>query len=536
MMNFPNPKDPQTVQVRICNLDNDCLERQFCSFNDKTLKHECIPDNKKLLYMGCLNTSKYNEFDKIESSSKEDHESMKSCIDFTRRQKNKNGFHYNFMVFKNKKNAFVDPNTINVYLKCDKEVLMAMPSKDFFDLKCDNDQKNCILIPNKTFKSFVKSNEKVCGGKFSLDVEYSCENEDLQNKFNIPFDSKNMSKLKIEIKCPVNIEDTRFQSKCTAAYFDTDNSNPGNFKYLELLDKSVKPEDCVQPVYKVPRIVNDIDIYKQLIEKKKNDDIQDYNKMLDNKEEELNKIRMEKLKIKFKMNTGQELNDDEARSMVEFNKYEYFQSGSEKPCIWKIHEHKNPFGDYVEENDIRQYGILVQGKFFMIEEAKQKACELGAYRFIWFSNSYPLENLRNQLYVFTPKKWNDAVKSMSLDDIKKWKKVQNVYVGESTTEADIYKEKFEDAQETLQQTLANNYKTMMTYVQNNVLNTDEKLGTNENTIKELDDKITTMTQKIKMNQIKTKLNNEFLFILFWFAFVLILFGVFYYYYRKYKSN
>ena len=531
MMNFPNPKDPQTVQVRICNLDNDCLERQFCSFNDKSLKHECIADDKKLLYMGCLNTSKYNEFDKIDSKSTEDHESMKSCIDFVRRQKNKNGFYYNYMVFKNKKNAFVDPNTINVYLKCDKEVLMAMPSKDFFDLKCTDDQKNCVLIPNNTFKSFVKSNKKVCGGKLSLDVEYSCENEDLQNKFNIPFEFKNMNKLKIEIKCPVNLEDSRFQSKCTATYFDTDNSNPGNFKYLDLLDKNVKPEDCVQPVYKVPRIVSDIDVYKQLIEKKKEDDIQDYNKMLDNKEEELNKIRMEKLKIKFKANTGVDLDDEEAHSMVEFNKYEYFQSGSEKPCVWKIHEHKNPFGDYVEENDIRQYGIFVQGKFYMIEEAKQKACELGAYRFIWFSNSYPLENLRNQLYVFTPNKWNEAVKSMSLDDIKKWRNIENVYVGELTTEADIYKEKFEDTQSSLQEAIKKNYNAVLSYIQTNVVNSDEKINTNKQTIKKLDDQITTLTQKIKMNQIKTKVNNEFLLILVIFT-VLLIFGALYYYYSQ----
>ncbi len=536
MMNFPNPKDPQTVQVRICNLDNDCLEKQFCAFDDKKLKHKCIPNDKKLLYMGCLNTSKYNEFDKIKSDSKEDHKSMKSCIDFVRRQKNKNGFHYNFMVYKNKKNSFVDPNTINIYLKCDKEVLMAMPSKDFFTMKCTNNQKNCVLTPNAAFKSFVKSNETICGGKFSLEVEYSCENEDLQNKMNIPFHSKDIDKIKIELKCPVNIKDDRFQSKCTAAYFDTDNSNPDNIKYLDLLDKNVKPEDCVQPVYKVPRIVSDIDVYKQLMQKKKEDEVQDYNKMLDDKEEELNNIRMKKLKIKYKMNTGQELNDDDARSMIEFNKYEYFQSGSEKSCVWKIHEHKNPFGDFVEENDIRQYGIQVQGKFYLLEEAKQKACELGAYRFIWFSNSYVLENLRNQLYVFTPSKWEQAVKQMNIDDVKRWKKVSNVYIGEPTTETEVINEKYDEQRQSFSEVLKDNYNLFMTYIQTNVIKTDEKLDENKNKIKELDDQITTVTQKIKMNQIQTNVNNEFLLILFWILVLLIFFAVFYYYFKKYKSN
>lgn len=551
MMNFPNPKDPQTVQVRICNEDNDCGKGNLCSFNDEKLVHQCIPEDKKLLYQGCLNTSKYNEyskinfdnkdkqskfkFEKIDSKSSEDHDNIKSCIDFTRRQKNKNGFHYNYMIFKNKKNAFVDPNTINLYLKCDNEVLMAMPSKDFFNMKCSEDQKHCVLIPNKTFKSFVQSNTKTCGGKFSLDVEYACENEDLQNKFNVKFNPKKLDELKIELNCPVNLDDSRFQSQCTAAYFDTDNSNPDNFKFMDLLDKNVKAEDCVQPVYKVPRIVNDIDIYKQLMTKKKEDEVLDYNKMLDDKEDELNRIRAEKLKIKYKINTGKDLDYDDARRMVEFNKTEYFQSGSEKPCLWKIHEHKHPLGEYIEENDIRQYATQVQGNYHLIEEAKQKACELNAHRFIWFSNTYPLESMRNELYVFTPKQWDNVREKFSIDDIKKWKKVSNVYVGEPTTETDIYKEKFFDAQSELNQTLSDNYNLFVKFYQDNVEKTDDKLNNNENTINELDDKITTMTQKIKMNQIESDVNNEFLRILLIVFVVLVFCSIAYYVYKRNHS-
>lgn len=531
-MNFPNPKDPQTVQVRICNLDNDCKTGEMCSFDDNKMIHQCIPDEKKLLYQGCLNTSKYNQFTKIDSKSNEDHENIRSCIDFSRRQKIKNGLHYNYMIFKNKKNAFVDPNTINIYLKCDNEVLMTMPSNDFFNMKCSDDQKKCVLIPNKTFKSFVKSNINTCGGKFSLDVEYSCENEDLQNKLNVQFKPDEMNNLKIELNCPVNLKDSRFQSQCTAAYFDTNNANPDNFKFMDLLDKSVQPGDCVQPVYKVPMIVNDIDIYKQLMMKKKDDEVKDYNKILDNKEEELNKIRAKKLKIKYKINTGNDLNDEEAHRMVEFNKTEYFQSSSEKPCVWKVHEHKNPLGEYVEENDIRQYATKVQGIYHLIEEAKQKACELNAHRFIWFSNTYPLENMRNQLYIFTPTQWENVNDKFSIEDIKKWKKVSNVYVGEPTTETDMYKEMFFDAMTEKQELLKDNYNLFVQFYQNNIDKTDNKLNINENKINELDDEITTMTQKIKMNQIESDVNNEFLRILMIVFVILVICCIGYYVYKR----
>lgn len=525
-----------TVQIDLCKYDGDCGKNEYCSFDDRTLKHQCVPNKSKMFYEGCLNTKKYNEFDKIESSSKEDHQNLKSCIDFVRRQKNKDGLHYNYMVYKNKKNSFVDLSTINVYLKCNDELLLVMPTKEFFHINCDHAQQKCILTPNETFFTFLSSNQKTCGGKLSLDIEYSCENENLLKKFKVPLSMKSLRGLKIDLTCPVNIEDSRFQSRCVAAYFDTQNSNPDVTKYLELLDKNIEPENCVQPVYKVPRIIQDKDIYLQLQKQKNQRNIEDYNEKLEERERELNKIRAEKLKIQYKNDTGKELDDREALRMVQMNKTEYFsqdQKSSTSSCNWKIHEHKNLFGDYLEENDIRKYATPFEGKIYMIEEAKNKACELNASMFVWFSNKYELSNLRNKLFVITPSQWDRIQKDFDNTDWSKWKKVNNVHVGRLTSENELLKEEFDSQLAVTTQQLNQYYNQFLNFFEQTVIHTDEKVDNNQNTLKNLEDKISTMTQDIKKNEYETNVHNQLMGIL---GGIIIIILILYVVYLAYKMK
>jgi hypothetical protein len=80
-----------------------------------------------------------------ESKSNLDHMNYKNCINFSRRQLNNEGLEYNYMVFKPKKNAYVDTSTINIYLKCEDEILAIIPYNDYFNLRCDENRENCIL-------------------------------------------------------------------------------------------------------------------------------------------------------------------------------------------------------------------------------------------------------------------------------------------------------------------------------------------------------------------------------------------------------
>lgn len=520
-----------TVQVSLCNTDKDCSQGNYCTFNEETLKHQCLPANQKILYQGCLNTKKFNEFNKIESSSPSDHESFDKCIDFSRRQKNSDGLHYNYMIFKNKINSFVDLNTINVYLKCNGELLLVMPTREFFHMKCNDSQKKCTLTPNDTFRTFVESNSKTCGGNLSLDIEYSCENENIQKTMKTPIDLNNLKAIEISLECPVQVDDSKFQSKCIAAYFDTSNSNPGIQRYLELLDKSIEPQDCVQPVYKVPLQVSDVNVYRQLMEQKTTQNIQEYNKMLNKKEEEMIQMKMKQLKIKFKKETQRELDDEEARHMVEANKVEYFESKAN--CNWKIHEHKNPFGVHVEENDIRKYGTQVEGTYRLIEEARNKACELNASMFIWFSNSYDLSNLRNQLFIFTPKQIEEIHKEFNAKDWAKWAKVNNVHVGLLTTEEEITKERFEGTVAEMNQQMAEYYNQFLTFFEQTTIQTSDKVKENDQTLQELDNQLTTLTQDIKKNEFESDINHQMTIFLSIFVFILLIILIGYYVYQNY---
>ena len=46
--------------IKDCKIDNDCNENYFCSFNDDTLSHSCISNDKSNLYYGCLNKDSSN--------------------------------------------------------------------------------------------------------------------------------------------------------------------------------------------------------------------------------------------------------------------------------------------------------------------------------------------------------------------------------------------------------------------------------------------------------------------------------------------
>ena len=530
-----------SVNVNLCNVDMDCKKNEYCSFDETKLQHSCIPKEKKILYQGCLNTKKFNEFDKIESKSKEHHGEMDKCIDFVREQKNKDGLHYNYMIYKNKINSFVDLNTINIYLKCNKELLLVMPSKDFFVTQCDNKQQKCVLKPNQAFMTFVQSNAKTCGGKLSLEVEYSCENENIDNTIHVDIDTNNLDGIEIDLTCPVNVEDSKFQSSCVAAYFDTRDSNPDINRYLDLLDKNIEPEDCVQPVYKVPMIVSDMDVYQQLMKQKADKNVKDYNKMLWEKEEEMNKLKMDRLKIQYRKDTGLELADEEARRMVEANKTEYFKDGNgndnNNDCVFKVHENKHPFGNtMLEENDILKYSTPVDGKYYMIEQAKQKACDLNATMFLWFSNSYDLSNLRNKLYVITPTQWDTIKNDFKSDDWKKWSKVNNVHVGMKSTNEEIMREKFEDSVSQMNDEMKQYYYSFLNYFEQTQIHTNDKVNNNDKTIKKLDDTIMTLQEDIKKNEFEEDINNQMTMILSFLLLFLIILGCCVYIYNNYLQK
>jgi hypothetical protein len=270
------------------------------------------------------------------------------------------------------------------------------------------------------------------------------------------------------------------------------------------------------------------------MEQKTTKNIQEYNKMLNDKEEEMIQLKMKQLKIKFKKETQRELGDEEARHMVEANKVEYFESKAN--CNWKIHEHKNPFGTHVEENDIRKYGTPVEGTYRLIEEARNKACELNASMFIWFSNSYDLSNLRNKLFIFTPSQIDQIHKEFNAKDWAKWAKVNNVHVGMVTSEEEITKERFDNTVAEMNQQMQDYYNQFLTFFEETTIHTSEKVQQNDKKLQTLDSQLTTLTEDIKKNEFETDINNQMTIFLSIFVFILFIIFIGYYVYQNYLQK
>ena len=81
-----------------CNDDNQCSNNYLCSFDEKKLNHSCKNLNQSNLYLGCMNND-FNNFDYISSNSPEHLDNFKNCMDFSRKQINKDGYYHNNFLF-----------------------------------------------------------------------------------------------------------------------------------------------------------------------------------------------------------------------------------------------------------------------------------------------------------------------------------------------------------------------------------------------------------------------------------------------------
>ena len=187
-------------KYKTCNIDNDCDESSLCAFNEKDLNNYCVSKDINELYYGCLNDNVEHNLESIETKSNSNNFNYLDCIDFSRRQINKEGIEYNYMVYKPKKDSFVDISTLNIYLKCDDEILAIIPYADYFNLKCDDSQQNCILESKDSLLNFIIQNTKNCDKIIYLEIIYECENEGLKKNEKILVDINNFNKILVNLK------------------------------------------------------------------------------------------------------------------------------------------------------------------------------------------------------------------------------------------------------------------------------------------------------------------------------------------------
>jgi len=505
--------------INKCISDSDCDDNNICAFDNNKMDHYCISNNINDLYYGCIDNN-ITKIDSVESKSNLDHINYKNCINFSRRQLNNEGLEYNYMVFKPKKNAYVDTSTINIYLKCEDEILVIIPYNDYFNLRCDENRENCLLESRESLMNFIVQNSTNCNKKLYLEVVYQCENEGIKKKEKIPIYLDNFKDIKIKLKCPIDDNNDKFKSKCEAVYINNfDKKNNIN----ELIDVKKSLYECKNPVYNVPVLTKNINNYKKIKSKYSNLELKDYDNKINEKINDLKKLEAEKyIKLK-KIQTGSEVTMEEAYEAV--NNYSLDNLVNNSKEKWKLYNEydavQNLFNDN-ENNNTDNRLIKYYGKAYTIDDAIKIANENEQNFFVWYNNSYELDNFASKLYFID-------IYNIDEDMYNKtnWVKNENVTTGILKYDFEHFTEKnnLEDTKlyDTLMQSIneRNSANEELKNVYLNVIQNLDIKNLNNVIIKNLDDKITQYGQSISMNNYETNINNKILI-----ALTVILFFIF----------
>ena len=523
---------------KICNFDNQCDDNELCSFNDKDLKHYCVDGMQNKLYTGCLDND-YNQFENIISNSNDDINNFKSCVDFSRRQINKDGLQHNYMLFKQKKVSYVDITSIQIYLKCGSKIISALPLNDYFSIDCDINNQNCKIKTNKLFKNFIIQNQQICSEQLFLEVNYECYNENIKNKSIIKINELEDDIL-IQLKCPINQHKDEFQSKCISLYI-----NQNDLEKMNHINKKKLLYKCPKPIYQVPRLIKDTSKYKKMKFKNNNQEINSYDENINKKLDELNELQAKKfIKIK-KINNNEDVPLNTALENIKNSDFNNIANINKKWNLFKGFD----AGQYLMDDPTTKDAVKLYGKVYTIEEAMNISSKMNENFFVYYSNSYELNNFSSNLYFID-------IFSVSNDIFDKvnWSKAENV------TTAILNFENFYDAasdaataatdaaaatkaleidkflrKELEYRTVLSNEFINLTGNKLNQLN-DVQAPMINSMVSNLEKKITTKSQAIKMNQNEENINNNIINVLSTILFIIFALTIFILaYYNSYSS-
>lgn len=502
------------LNAKKCSSDNDCDNDNLCSFNDDDYSNYCIKNDINDFYYGCINNNVYHNLESIESKSDSNNFDYNKCIDFSRRQINKDGLNFNYMIYKPKKKTFVDTSTINIYLKCEDEILAVIPYEDYFTIKCDENQENCVLISKESLLNFIKQNTKNCNKKLYLEVIYECENEGFKKNLKIYFDINNFTNIKIDLKCPIDETNDKFNSKCQAIYIDNYSINKNNYKDLINMDKTLN--ECKNPIFKIPRIVNDVSKYKKVKSNYSNNEIKEYDNKINQQINDLKKLEAEKyIKLK-KIQTGEVITLEQAYDIINTKSFNNLLENSKEK--WKIFKNYDAAQNIFQENENNKI-LNYYGKVYTLEEAINIANYNKQNYFVWYHNSYELDDYASKLYfidlfyedtkLLKKSNWvsHENVTTCILKDYLEFvidsNEIDNI--NNTSNDEDMHKLK-----EIFDSSSSNNEelnKKIRELIDNNILNSG---NINDITITNLNNKITTYGQAISMNNYENNINDKIL--------------------------
>jgi len=517
---------------KLCNDDNECSDNNLCSFNEKNLNNTCKNLNQNNLYLGCLDND-FNDFEYISTNSDDNHSSFKNCLNFSRKQKNKDGYHHNNFLYRRKKESSLDMSSLNIYLLVGNKNIATLPVQDYFNTECDINSQNCKFISKKILFNFIQANKMDTNEKLYIEINYECYNENNKNKQVIPVDElkENFS---FEINCPKNKNDEQFQSKCISFYIDNNDSN----KYKKIEKKKLL-YTCKNPIYDTPRIVNDLSVYKKNIFKKNNFEINNYEKQIEAKKNELLNLEAQKYKKIQKINKNEDISIKQALENV--NKMNIIKNDDNSEKKWKLFTNFDALQNIIDDPQYKDAIKTYPRKVYTIEEAIKTANEKNESFFIYYHNSFELDQYSSSLYfidiynidnkIFDKNNWNNSnnVTTGLLN-------FENYYSEDMTDGNNV--QNFKDYISNLlvyQQLMTNEMKQLNTKNVDDVNNINDTVINNLND--NLDRKINTKNQGIIMNNQEEKTNNYLINILTTILIIFILLYIFMIlYFSALKSN
>jgi hypothetical protein len=504
---------------QMCMSDSDCGDNYLCSFDNNDLNHYCVKNLQSNLYQGCL--VNMNNVNYIDSKSKNDTENIKGCIDFSRRQINEDGFNYNFFVYKPKRKTFVDTTTVNIYLKCDEEILAVIPYADYFELKCNDSFEECKLISKDGLYNFIKQNTRNVKTKSSviyLEFDYLCDNENIRKsqKKTITNDDINTNKkIVLSLSCPVNTTDETYQTKCSSIFMDDISNNN--------VDNSVSLDKCKYPLFRTPYIVKD---------KKKYEDVKkNANERESKRVEEEIKLKMDevkRLKIEKYMKDNN-LSYKEAEIIIEE------KENKNKNASWMTFNMTDAASFFLNSPKYSDFITMYDSDVKTFEEAKKIAELNNKIYFVWFHNNYNNKEYSSKLFFISNVDSDNKKIDVNIYDKNLFKKDQNVTTCIYNNNIEAYDNELESANNLQYYTFTqildliteSSLKTSLTNDDTSAIlqNIDSKNNLNDVVLKKIDNKIMTMQQKVKMSEYEDKVNDKILSVIRYILFFVFVIGL-----------
>jgi len=250
-------------------------------------------------------------------------------------------------------------------------------------------------------------------------------------------------------------------------------------------------------------------------------EIQDYDNKINEKLNDLKRLKAEKyIKIK-QIQTGEIISFEDAIEVI--NKMSIQKLLNTTKENWGFYENMDAIESIINDD---KYNSIIEyyGLVYTINDAIKIANENNQNMFVWYHNSYELENYASKLYFVD-------IYGLDSEILNKenWAKHDNVTTGLFKFQSEHFESGMGQTSEEeyntrgmsisdqqkirklLIQSISNN-KTMKKYMglQNNILQDN---GLSTNVINKLNNQITTFGQAIEMNNYETSINNRILMVL-----------------------